>query len=155
MRPEHWLFTIPLRLRLLFRWARADQELDDELRDHLERKTQEYVAHRIDRFAFQPGNKSWSVQKSRRKGYRSQFIRETFQARVWACPQQHQSTRRRGSVVFRIAPDQVLLWPFHCPIARVTLPCLLRHQRSQHGEEERPFQSDLGRQAGIITYVIG
>src|SRR5205807_2762647 len=44
MRPKHWLFTIPLRLRSLFRWTRADQELDDELRDHLERKTEEYVA---------------------------------------------------------------------------------------------------------------
>jgi predicted permease len=44
MRPEHWLYTIPLRLRSLFRWAQADQELDDELRDHLDRKTQEYVA---------------------------------------------------------------------------------------------------------------
>ena len=45
MRPEHWLYTIPLRLRSLFRWAQADQGLDDELRDHLDRKTQEYVAH--------------------------------------------------------------------------------------------------------------
>ncbi len=44
MRPEHWLYTIPLRLQSLFRWAQADQELDNELRDHLERKTQEYVA---------------------------------------------------------------------------------------------------------------
>src|SRR5205814_4299116 len=44
MRPEHWLYTIPLRLRSLFRWAQADQELDDELRDHLERATVEYVA---------------------------------------------------------------------------------------------------------------
>src|SRR5216117_297730 len=44
MRPEHWLYTIPLRLRSLFHWAQADQELDDELRDHLERKTEEYVA---------------------------------------------------------------------------------------------------------------
>jgi len=44
MRPEHWLYTIPLRLRSLFRWAHADQELDDELRDHLERKTEEYMA---------------------------------------------------------------------------------------------------------------
>jgi len=44
MRPEHWLYTIPLRLRSLFRWAQADQELEDELRDHLERKTEEYVA---------------------------------------------------------------------------------------------------------------
>jgi hypothetical protein len=44
MRPEHWVFTIPLRLRSLFRWMQADQELDDELRDHLERKTEQYVA---------------------------------------------------------------------------------------------------------------
>ena len=44
MRPEHWLFTIPLRLRSLFRRAQADQELDDELRDHLERKPEKYVA---------------------------------------------------------------------------------------------------------------
>src|SRR5580704_1386029 len=44
MRPEHWLYTIPLRLRSLFRWGQADQELDDELRDHLERKTEEYLA---------------------------------------------------------------------------------------------------------------
>jgi putative ABC transport system permease protein len=44
MRPEHWLYTIPLRLRSLFRWEQADQQLDDELRDHLDRKTLEYVA---------------------------------------------------------------------------------------------------------------
>jgi len=43
MRPEHWLYKVPLRLRSLFRWAQADQELDDELHDHLERKTEEYV----------------------------------------------------------------------------------------------------------------
>jgi len=28
----------------LFRWTQADQELDDELRDHLERATEGYVA---------------------------------------------------------------------------------------------------------------
>ena len=44
MRPEHWLFTIPLRLRSLFHRRQADQELDEELRDHIERKTKEYVA---------------------------------------------------------------------------------------------------------------
>src|SRR5215472_4534856 len=47
MRPEHWLYTIPLRLRSLFRWAQADQELDAELRDHLERRTAEYVAQEM------------------------------------------------------------------------------------------------------------
>ena len=46
MRPEHWLFTIPLRLRSWFRWALADQELDDELRNHLERKTEEFICAR-------------------------------------------------------------------------------------------------------------
>ena len=44
MRPEHWLYTIPLRMRSLFRWAHADRELDDELRNHLERRTEEYVS---------------------------------------------------------------------------------------------------------------
>jgi predicted permease len=44
MRPEHRLYTIPLRLRSLFRRAQAEEELDDELRDHLERKTEEYLA---------------------------------------------------------------------------------------------------------------
>jgi len=44
MRPEHWLYTIPLRLRSLFRREQADQELDEELRDHLEQKTAEHVA---------------------------------------------------------------------------------------------------------------
>ena len=44
MRPEHWLYTIPLRLRSLLRRAQADQELDDELRDHVEQRTEEFVA---------------------------------------------------------------------------------------------------------------
>src|SRR5437867_1672810 len=44
MRPEHWIYTIPLQLPSLFRWPKADQELDDELRDHLDPKTEQYVA---------------------------------------------------------------------------------------------------------------
>src|SRR5438445_11752115 len=44
MRPNHWLYTIPLRLRSLFRWAQADQELDDELREHRDQKPEEYMA---------------------------------------------------------------------------------------------------------------
>ena len=44
MRPEHWLYTIPLRLRSLFRREQADQELDEELRDHVEQKAAEYAA---------------------------------------------------------------------------------------------------------------
>lgn len=44
MRPERWLFTMPLRMRSLFHRAQADQELENELRDHLKQKTAEYVA---------------------------------------------------------------------------------------------------------------
>jgi predicted permease len=44
MRPGHWVYTIPLRLRSLFRRRQTEQELDDELRDHIERKTEEYIA---------------------------------------------------------------------------------------------------------------
>src|SRR5690348_26086 len=44
MRFEHWIYTIPLRLRSLFRRRRVEQELDEELRYHLERKTEELLA---------------------------------------------------------------------------------------------------------------
>ena len=44
MRPEHWFFTIPLRIRSLFHRAQADRDLDDELRDHVARKTEAYIA---------------------------------------------------------------------------------------------------------------
>jgi predicted permease len=44
MRPEHWLYTIPLRLRSLFRRRRVEQELDEELRYHLQRKMEENLA---------------------------------------------------------------------------------------------------------------
>ena len=37
-----WLYTIPQRLRSLFRRDAVERDLDDELRDHLERKAQEY-----------------------------------------------------------------------------------------------------------------
>jgi putative ABC transport system permease protein len=44
MHPQHWLYTIPLRLRSLFRREAVEQDLSDELRDHLEHKTQFYLA---------------------------------------------------------------------------------------------------------------
>ena len=44
MRLEHWLYTIPLRARSLFRRERIDQELDEELRYHVERLTEAHVA---------------------------------------------------------------------------------------------------------------
>ena len=37
---EQWFCTLPLRLRDRFRGKHADQDLRDELRDHLERQIQ-------------------------------------------------------------------------------------------------------------------
>ena len=44
MRLERWLYTIPLRLRSLFNRSRVEQELDEELRYHLDRQNQENLA---------------------------------------------------------------------------------------------------------------
>ena len=45
MRPEHWLYTIPLRLRSLFRGRHVERELDEELQFHLEHKIEEGIAN--------------------------------------------------------------------------------------------------------------
>src|SRR5579863_1348092 len=42
---ESWIYKLPLRWRSLFRRKRADDELDEELRFHVERKTEEYIGH--------------------------------------------------------------------------------------------------------------
>jgi macrolide transport system ATP-binding/permease protein len=44
MRSEHWIYTVPLRLRSLFRRNRVEEELDDELRFHLEQRIDEEIA---------------------------------------------------------------------------------------------------------------
>jgi predicted permease len=44
MRIEHWLYSVPLRLRSLFRRGRVEQDLEDELQDHLEHKIEEFIA---------------------------------------------------------------------------------------------------------------
>jgi predicted permease len=44
MRPQHWLYTIPLRLRSLFRRSNVEQELSEELQFHLENKFEEGIA---------------------------------------------------------------------------------------------------------------
>jgi predicted permease len=44
MRIEHWLYTVPLRLRSLFRRQHVELDLDEELQYHLERKIEESIA---------------------------------------------------------------------------------------------------------------
>ena len=45
MRIEHWMFTIPLRLRSMLRGDRVERELDEELQFHLEHKIAEGIAN--------------------------------------------------------------------------------------------------------------
>jgi len=58
MRFEQWIYSIPLRIRSLFRRDTVEHELDDELQFHLEQKTQHYVASGL------------SVEDARRKALR-------------------------------------------------------------------------------------
>jgi predicted permease len=39
MRIERWVYTLPLRVKSLFRRSRAERDLDDEIIDHIERQT--------------------------------------------------------------------------------------------------------------------
>ena len=45
MRIEHWMFTIPLRLRSMLRGNRVERELDEELQFHLAHKIEEGIAN--------------------------------------------------------------------------------------------------------------
>src|SRR5579884_2544900 len=44
MRLEQWITTLPLRLRALFHRNRLDADLEEEIRDHLERQIEFHVA---------------------------------------------------------------------------------------------------------------
>src|SRR5262245_52162264 len=44
MELQRWLYKLPLRLRSLFRRSRVERELDEEIRYHIERQTQELIA---------------------------------------------------------------------------------------------------------------
>jgi putative ABC transport system permease protein len=44
MRLKHWFYAAPLLLRSIFRRARVEQELDEELRYHLDRQIEENIA---------------------------------------------------------------------------------------------------------------
>jgi predicted permease len=45
MRPQHWLYILPLRLRSLLRRRHVEQELNEELQFHLEHKIEEGIAN--------------------------------------------------------------------------------------------------------------
>src|SRR5215475_14816022 len=41
---KHWFYTLPLRLRSLFRRSQVEQELDEELQYHIEQQIEENIA---------------------------------------------------------------------------------------------------------------
>ena len=47
MRLERWRYTIPLRLRSLFRHDRVEGELTEELQFHLDQLTDQHVARGV------------------------------------------------------------------------------------------------------------
>lgn len=49
MRLERWIYTLPLRLRSLFRRPEVDRELDEELRYHVEERAEQHVANGLGR----------------------------------------------------------------------------------------------------------
>jgi predicted permease len=44
MRIKHWFYTVPLRLRSLFRRSQVEEELDEEIRYHIDRQIEELIA---------------------------------------------------------------------------------------------------------------
>src|SRR5262245_31772304 len=49
MRLIHWIYTLPLRLRSLFRCGQVERELDEEFRYHLDRQIEEHIARGMTR----------------------------------------------------------------------------------------------------------
>src|SRR5215469_2296320 len=48
MRLQHWFYTIPLRLRSIFRRRQVERDLDEELQYHLDKKIEESLSRGLD-----------------------------------------------------------------------------------------------------------
>jgi len=48
MRVQHWFYTIPLRLRSIFRGRQVERDLDEELQYHLDKKIEESLSRGLD-----------------------------------------------------------------------------------------------------------
>lgn len=70
MRLKHWFYTVPLRLRSLFRRAQVEQELDEEFRYHLERQIEEHIT------------KGMTPGEARYAGLRARRSRESIDRRI-------------------------------------------------------------------------
>ena len=69
MRLLRLLYTLPLRIRSLLRRDQVEQELDDELRDHLQRRIETDIARGLmaDDARYTPPCVRWAVSSSERR----------------------------------------------------------------------------------------
>ena len=58
MRVQHWFYTIPLRLRSIFRRRQVERDLDEELQYHLDKKIEESLS-RLGRKQLQKEAANW------------------------------------------------------------------------------------------------
>ena len=63
MRPERWIYKLPLRIRSLFDRQKADEELDEELRDHLDQKAQQFIAQGMSAQQARRGQRAGQCQR--------------------------------------------------------------------------------------------
>ena len=76
MRLENWIYTIPLRLRSLFLRDRQRADLDEELRDHIERQIEENLARGMSR-------EEARLRASRSLGNRALIRDQTHESWAW------------------------------------------------------------------------
>src|SRR5215471_3158202 len=85
MKLEHWFYTVPLRLRSLFGRKQVDQELSDELREHLELQINDNLARGMSydearRSALRAlGSSLASIEQECREARRVNTIEDFFQ----------------------------------------------------------------------------
>jgi predicted permease len=89
VRLEHWLYTIPLRLRSLFRRHDLERELDEEIRFHVERQIAEATARGEDAQAARRGvalalGGSEQVKELCREVRRTRWLEELWQDAAYA-----------------------------------------------------------------------
>lgn len=90
MRPERWLYVVPLRLRSILRRARVEKELDEELQFHLEQQVAQNLARGFTpREARESALRTLSGREQRKEECRDmrgvRFAEELMSDTVYAC----------------------------------------------------------------------
>lgn len=74
MRIQQWLYTLPLRLRSVFRRDQVENELDEEIRYHVEKQTEEYTAQGLRPTELLPIHLNWRSRHTEAPRHRGEFL---------------------------------------------------------------------------------